>query len=149
MQFTQEEQAIIDKAISLVESKIHTGASITSPADCKAYLKLKLATLEHEVFSVVFLTTQHQVIDVQEMFRGTIDGASVYPREVVKAAIYTNAKAVIFAHNHPSDVAEPSIADQMLTERLVKALNLIDVVVLDHLIITKDQIVSFAERGLL
>lgn len=149
MQFNKEEQAIIDNAITLIESKIQRGAYITSPADSKSYLKLKLATLEAEVFVVLFLTTQNQVIEVREMFRGTIDSSAVYPREVVKAALQTNAAALIFAHNHPSGVAEPSQADIIITERLKQALELIDVRVLDHLIITNRDITSLSERGLI
>lgn len=100
------------------------------------------------MFCVAFLDTRHGVIKFEEMFRGTIDGASVYPREVVKAALACNASAVIFAHNHPSGVSEPSLADQAITRRLKDALELVDIRVLDHLVIGTE-ITSFAERGLL
>jgi DNA repair protein RadC len=110
---------------------------------------LKLSHLEHEVFSAIFLDNRHRILTYEEMFRGTIDGASVHPREVVKRAIQLNAAAVIFAHNHPSGIAEPSKADEAITKRLANALKLIDVRVLDHLIIAGADVVSFAERGLL
>jgi len=121
---------------------------ITSPDALRNYLKLKLARLEHEVFFVVFMTNRHRVIAFEEMFRGTIDGSAVHPREVLKRVLHHNAAAVIFAHNHPSGVAEPSRADETITRRLQDALALIDVRVLDHIVVA-DDIVSFAERGLL
>jgi DNA repair protein RadC len=111
-------------------------------------VKLKLATYEHEVFACLMLDNRNRVIAFRELFRGTIDGASVYPREVVKQALADNAAAVIFAHNHPSGATEPSQADIAITERLKKALALIDVRVLDHLIVG-DEVTSFAERGIL
>jgi DNA repair protein RadC len=104
----------------------------------------------HEVFGCLWLDNQHRVLEFEELFHGTIDGASVYPREVVRAALRLNAAAVIFAHNHPSGVAEPSEADRMITQRLKQALNLIDIRVLDHFIVGDgDQAYSFAEHGLL
>ena len=105
--------------------------------------------LEHEVFCVVFLDAQHRVIELQQMFRGTVTQTSVYPREVVKASLALNAAAVILAHNHPSGAAEPSRADEYLTQTLKTALQLVDVRVLDHLVVTANVVVSFAERGLL
>jgi DNA repair protein RadC len=111
-------------------------------------LALHLGPLEHEVFACLFLDNRHRVIEYQELFRGTIDGASVHPREVVREAMRTNAAAVIFAHNHPSGVAEPSQSDLRITQRLKDALALVDVRVLDHFIVGSG-IVSFAERGLL
>lgn len=149
MQTTKQEQAIINQAISILESKILTGATITSPSAAIELLRLRLATKEHEVFAVVFLSTQHQVIEVNEMFNGTINAASVYPREVAKRALEVNAAAVIFSHNHPSDIAEPSQADISLTNRLQSGLALFDISVLDHIIVTKSGFCSFAERGLL
>jgi DNA repair protein RadC len=124
-------------------------SSFKSPAMVKDYMRLKIAPLEHEVFCALFLDTQHCVIAVEELFRGTLSQASVYPREVVKRALFHNAAAVILAHNHPSGVAEPSMADQSLTGALKSALALVDVRVLDHFVVTADQVLSFAERGLL
>jgi DNA repair protein RadC len=149
MQFTDQEQQIISQALSILESKIISGAALTSPAEATSFLKLQMAGLGHEVFVVVFLNTQHAVIEVEEMFRGTIDAASVFPREVAKRALELNAKAVIFSHNHPSDTAEPSQADIAITNRLQAALDLFEIIVLDHIIVTKSKTVSFAERGLL
>lgn len=111
--------------------------------------KIAMTGKEHEVFFAAFLTSQHQVIAMEEIFRGTIDGAAVYPREVVKAVLNHNAAAVIFSHNHPSGICEPSQADKRITERLVEALRLIDVRVLDHIIIAGSKHYSFAEKGLL
>jgi DNA repair protein RadC len=112
-------------------------------------LSLKLGTLDHEVFALIFLDKRHRVISYLEMFRGTIDGASVHPREVVKEVLKQNAAAVILAHPHPSGVAEPSQADEFITTRLKEALGLIDVRVLDHIIIAGADSTSMAERGLL
>ena len=113
------------------------------------YLRITFATLEHEVFCVLLLDTHHRLLSFQEMFRGTIDGAAVFPREVVKEVLKYNAAAVIFAHNHPSGRAEPSVADECITRRLKEALALIDVHVLDHLVVAGTAFVSMAERGLL
>jgi DNA repair protein RadC len=143
------ENAIIEDALKILANRIkRPDTYITCPNDIKAYLRLKLSEIEHEVFSVIFLDTRHGVVKYEEMFRGTIDGASVYPREVVKAALACNAAAVIFAHNHPSGVSEPSLADQAITRRLKDALAVIVVRVLDHIVVGS-KITSFAERGLL
>ena len=123
--------------------------ALTSPSAVRDYLRLTLGGREHEVFVVVFLDAQHRVLLSDEMFRGTLTQTSVYPREVVKAALRANAAAVIFAHNHPSGVAEPSQADELLTRQLKEALSLVDVKVLDHFIIAGRAALSFAERGLL
>lgn len=120
-----------------------------APAKVKDYLSLRLAGLEHEVFAVLFLDSQHRLLCMEELFRGTLTQTSVYPREVVKRALQLNAGALILAHNHPSGLAEPSRADEFLTQRLKNALQLVDVAVLDHLVIGTGQTVSFAERGLL
>jgi DNA repair protein RadC len=120
-----------------------------APAKVKDYLSLRLAGLEHEVFAVLFLDSQHRLLCMEELFRGTLTQTSVYPREVVKRALQLNAGALILAHNHPSGLAEPSRADEFLTQRLKSALQLVDVAVLDHLVIGTGQTVSFAERGLL
>ena len=148
---SNNEDGIIETALKILEQRMtyKTGGSVlASPQDSKNYIKLQLALYEHEVFACLFLDNRNRVIAFDKLFHGTIDGASVYPREVVKAALKRNAAAVIFAHNHPSGVAEPSRADEQITKRLKDALALIDVRVLDHLIVGSD-IVSFAERGLL
>ena len=143
------DNAIIESALEILANRIkQPDTYITSPSDTRAFLKLKLSEIEHEVFAVLFLDTRHGVIEYKEVFRGTIDGANVHPREIVKEALSLNAAAVIFTHNHPSNIAEPSEADKMITKRLKDALALVDIRVLDHLVIGAD-IVSFAERGLL
>ena len=119
----------------------------TSPADVQRYLQLKLAGKGREVFAMLCLDTRHRMICFEQLFYGTIDGASVHPREVVKAALRVNAAAVIFSHNHPSGVAEPSQADIAITGRLKSALALIDVRVLDHIVVPPDEAVSLAQRG--
>ena len=143
------DNAIIESALNILHSRMTLPDTyITSPQDCKNYLKLKLAEKEHEIFAVLFLDTRHGIIKISEMFRGTIDGSSVHTREVVKEALACNAAAIILVHNHPSGISDPSEADKMITKRLKDSLALIDVRVLDHLIIGVD-IVSFTERGLL
>ena len=122
---------------------------LSSPQSVRDYLQVSLTGRDHEVFMVLFLDTRHQVITFEEMFRGTLAQTSVYPREVVKRCLVTNAAAVIFAHNHPSGVAEPSHADNMLTNTLRDALALVDVRVLDHFIVAGNGVLSFAERGLM
>ncbi|KXJ45904.1 DNA repair protein RadC [Marinobacter sp. Hex_13] len=151
MSFTlsQAEQAIIDQAISILESKINTAENISSPASAAQYLRLNFAMLEHEVFAVLWLNNKHSVIDLEVMFRGTIDAAAVYPREVVKAALAKNASAAILCHNHPSGSVEPSEADKAITRRLIEALTLVDVRVIDHMVVGTEGYTSFAERGLL
>ena len=122
---------------------------LKNPTITRHYLTARLRDYPYEVFACLFLDTRHRVISYEELFRGTIDGASVHPREVVKKALGHNAASVIFAHNHPSGVAEPSKADQGITKRLVDALALVDVRVLDHLVVGDGEMVSFAERGLI
>lgn len=129
--------------------EIRHGSMLSAPAAVRDYLKIHFAGREHESFVALFLDAQHRVIEVEELFRGTLSQTSVYPREVVKAALHHNAAAVIFAHNHPSGVAEPSKADEMLTQALKQALALVDVRVLDHFIVAGAEVLSFAERGLL
>ena len=123
--------------------------ALTSSAATREYLRARFRHCQYEIFSCLFLTNQHHVVTLEELFRGTIDGAAVYPREVVKRCLFHNAAAVIFAHNHPSGVAEPSQADVAITRKLIAALKTIDVRVLDHLVIGDAVVVSFAERGLL
>ena len=133
---------------SLVEAIQHRNV-LSSPAEVRAYLRVTLAKRDHEVFMVLFLDAQNRVIASEEMFRGTLTQTSVYPREVVKRALEHNAAAVILAHNHPSGVAEPSRADEALTQTLRAALALIDTRVLDHFIVAGSGVLSMAERGLL
>lgn len=134
--------------LGVIEQRFYRGDRLSSPSDTRIFFQLKLARLEHEVFSVVFLDSQHRVLAYEEMFRGTIDSASVYPREVVKQALKYNAAAVIFAHCHPSGIPEPSQADRKITDKLVQALDLVGVRVLDHMIVAGIDCVSMAERGL-
>lgn len=123
--------------------------SFSRPDTVRDYLDIQLAQREREVFCVLFLDTQHQLIACEELFQGTIDAAAVYPREVVKAALNHNAGSVILAHNHPSGVTTPSDADRRITSRLVEALGLIDCRVLDHFIVGQQQAYSFSEHGLI
>lgn len=127
---------------------VHTPV-LDAPSTVKDYLRVKLGTLEHEVFGVVFLTSQHAVIAVEELFRGSVSQATVYPREVVKRALLHNASACLMFHNHPSGAAEPSRADEHLTTKLQTALKLVDCRVLDHLIVTSTTVRSMAEMGLI
>jgi DNA repair protein RadC len=129
--------------------RVRKGTVMASPNAARDYLTMRLAPRDHEVFTILFLDSRHRLIDCLEMFRGTIDGASVHPREVVKEVLARNAAAVILSHNHPSGVAEPSQADELITQRLREALELIDVRVLDHLIVAGSDVTSLAERGLI
>ncbi|MCL1077048.1 DNA repair protein RadC [Parashewanella spongiae] len=139
---------LLEKAAQFLAQQFSDKDVYANPDTTKAFLSCKLAHLEREVFAIMLLNNQHQLIQYQELFLGSIDGAQVHPREVVKVALKYNAAAVIVAHNHPSGVAEPSEADKHLTQRLVDALSLIDVRVLDPIVIGKEP-VSFAERGYL
>ena len=141
-------RAILEMARRYLGESVQRGEPLSSPQITRQYLSQKLRDYTHEVFAVLFLDQRHRVICFEELFRGTLDNASVYPREVVKQTLYHNAAAVIFAHNHPSGVAEPSQSDKHITRRLQDALALIDVRVLDHFVVG-DEVVSFAERGLL
>jgi DNA repair protein RadC len=142
-------QAGVELAKRALREEMAGGVNLNSPQSVRDFLRLELRSLPHEVFVGVFLDARNRVIAVEELFRGTLMQTSVFPREVVKRALHFNAAAVIFAHNHPSGVAEPSGADQTLTEALKRALGLIDVRVLDHFIIAGGSAMSFAERGLL
>lgn len=128
---------------------LETRGALASPKAVRDYLRLVLARADREVFVALMLDSQHRVVVTEELFQGTLTQTSVYPREVVKCALRHNAAAVIFAHNHPSGVAEPSHADELLTRSLKSALALVDIQVLDHFIIAGSRILSFAERGLL
>ena len=143
------EDEVISTARNMLDAKIERQGNISSPADSKAFVALRLGALPYEVFAVIFVDAQHRVIAYREMFRGTLTQTSVYPREVVKEALTLNAAAVLLSHNHPSGVPEPSRADEYLTNTLKSALALVDVRVLDHLIVAGGQVLSFAERGLL
>jgi len=140
---------IINGARCHLRRKFRKGKAIRSPADTEAYLMAGLATEPHEIFCCLYLDNRHRVIKFDRAFNGTIDGTSVYPRVIVKRALELNAAAVIFAHQHPSGVAEPSQADERITQRLRSALELVDIRVLDHLVIGGDTVVSLASRGLL
>lgn len=142
-------QAVLEMARRYLAAGLLRGEALANPRATRDYLMSRLRAHPHEVFACLFLDSRHRVISFEELFYGTIDGASVHPREVVKRALAHNAAAVILAHNHPSGVAEPSRADEALTHRLRDALALIDVRTLDHFVIGDTEAVSFAERGLL
>lgn len=142
-------QACLEMGRRHLEATLRRGDALTDPQATQRYLIARLRAYPFEVFSCLFLDNRHRVLTFEELFRGTIDGASVYPREVVKRALAHNAAAVILAHNHPSGVAEPSQADEMITRRLKEALALVDIRVLDHIIVGDGETLSFAERGLL
>ncbi len=142
-------QAAIELGKRYLQENLGGKDLLSSPNDTKNFLIAQLRAYPYEVFACLFLDNRHQIISFDEMFKGTIDGAHVYPREVVKQALARNAAAVIFAHNHPSGVAEPSLADKNITQRLQEALKLVDIRVLDHFIIGDNTAVSFAELGLL
>src|SRR5688572_23007584 len=141
--------AVLEMSRRALRETLSRGAALSSPQAVRDYLRLKLQGKAHEVFVAVFLDAQNRVLEVEELFRGTLTQTSVFPREIVKQALYHNAAAVIFAHNHPSGVAEPSRADEALTQTLKHTLALVDVKVLDHFVVGGDAAMSFAERGLL
>src|SRR5690349_17461536 len=140
-------QAVLEMARRHLHSEIERREPLKDPQATRRYLQAKMRDLPHEVFAALFLDNQHRVMNFVALASGTIDGAAVYPREVVKAALKHGAAAVIFAHNHPSGVAEPSAADRSLTDRLKAALALVDIRVLDHFVVGEGTPVSFAERG--
>lgn len=142
-------EALPELARRYYEQALTTGEPIRSPADTEAFLLARLRDLPHELFCCIYLDNRHRIIAFEELFRGTIDGTSVYPREVVKQALGFNAAAVILAHNHPSGVAEPSQADERITRRLKSALELVDIRLLDHLVVGDGVTVSLASRGLM
>lgn len=144
-----EKRSVISMAKTILENNYLPGEPFTDPEEASAYLQLKYQDLDHEVFAVIYLSQRHRMITIDELFRGTIDGVSVYPREVVKSVLQHNAAAVMFVHNHPSGEPEPSQADERITARLIDALKTIDVRVLDHVVVAKGGVVSFAKRGLL
>jgi DNA repair protein RadC len=142
-------EAAIELARRCLKDDLRSTNFLTSPGAVRDYLRLAIAEREHEVFVCLWLDAQHRVTACEELFRGTLTQTSVYPREIVKAALKANAAAVIFAHNHPSGAAQPSQADELLTRNLKDALALVDVKVLDHFVVAGNQALSFAERGLL
>ena len=142
-------RALPELARRYFEASLPMGEAIRSPADTEAFLLARMRHLDYELFCCLYLDNRHRVLRFDELFRGTIDGTSVYPREVVKEALAINAAAVILAHNHPSGVAEPSQADERITRRLKSALELVDIRLLDHLIIGDSETTSLASRGLL
>jgi DNA repair protein RadC len=140
---------IVEQALSILACQVREADALANPDAVKDYLRLQLGDRPHEVFACVFLDVQNRVISIQELFRGTLTQTSVYPREVVIEALACQAASVILAHNHPSGSAKPSRADELLTQTLKAALGLVDVRVLDHIIVTRSAVLSFAESGLL
>lgn len=143
------EEEVINAAMHIMESKMSNNDYFRGVVATQDYFRLRLGQLEREVFSVMFLNNQHQLIVTEDVFLGTIDGAAVYPREVVKLALKHNAAACVLSHNHPSGTVEPSEADKRITLRLVQALELVDVRVIDHIIVSGSDSTSFAARGLI
>lgn len=141
--------AVMEMARRALAERMRTAPVFDNPQQVKDYVAMHLGALQHEVFAVMFLDGQHRLVQLEHLFHGTLTQTSVYPREIVKRALQLNAGAVVLAHNHPSGAAEPSRADEYLTQTLKSALQLVDVRVLDHLVVGCGQVVSFAERGLL
>ena len=142
-----EKSSLIQLALSVLALRYRPGRSIGSPEDIQRFLRLKLTNRRNEVFGVIYLDTRHRLIEMEELFKGTVDGAAVYPRVVLQRALEKNAAAVVLYHNHPSGIAEPSESDRGITLTLGRALALIDVRLLDHLVVTDGSFVSLAERG--
>jgi|ERR1051325_11615992 DNA repair protein RadC len=140
---------IVQRALKVLEGRIKQGDALTSPTAVRLYLTMLLAEKEHEVFLCLWLDAQNRLIASEELFRGTLTQTTVHPREVVKSALRHNAAAVLLCHNHPSGVAQPSQADELLTRNLKDALALVEVKVLDHFVVAGNQAISFAERGLI
>ena len=144
-----EKQSVITLAMKVLSIKHRAGRVLSKSDETRDFLRLRLADYRNEVFGCLFLDNRHRIITVRELFQGTVNGTSVYPRVVVQQAMEVNAAAIVFFHNHPSGVAEPSRADEMITRRLKDALALVDVRVLDHFVVSPGESVSFSERGLL
>lgn len=145
----EQKDEIVQTALKILSYKHRAGQTLGSPDETRNYLCLKLAEYRNEVFGALYLDNLCRIIAVKELFNGTVNSASVHPRVVVQQAMEKNAAAIVFFHNHPSGVAEPSRADEMITRRLKEALALVDVRVLDHFVVSAGESVSFAERGLL
>ena len=143
------EQELLDAAENILRSRLERLGSIGNPTDSANFLRVRLGALLHEEFHILWLDNRHRILDCQKLFTGTIDGASVHPREVVRAALNCNACAAILAHNHPSGVAEPSAADRAITSELRDALQLVGVRILDHIVVSAGECVSMAARGLM
>jgi len=143
------EQQIINAAKAILKKRFKRGAKFTSPKQLKEHLALQNSTLEHEVFTCLFMDNQHCIIEEAELFKGTIDQAAVYPREVVKKALKINAAAIVFCHNHPSGIAKPSHGDITITSTLINALKTVDIRVLDHIIVGGGNTYSFMENKLI
>jgi len=145
-----KEDAVIENALAILKNRMKTHeTTISSSSDAINFVKLKIGLLEHEVFSVLFLNTKHQLIEYDEMFRGTINVASVYPREILKKCLSVNADAIIIAHNHPSGIVEASMSDKKMTTAIQNALSYIDVNFLDHIIVGGNNCLSFADKDML
>ena len=140
---------IVEQALSILSCQVREANALASPDAARDFVRLQLGDRPHEIFAVLFLDVQNRVIEFKEMFRGTLTQTSVYPREVVIEALACQAAAVILAHNHPSGTTTPSRADEALTSTLKQALALVDVRVLDHFVVTRSAVLSFAEKGLL
>ena len=144
-----ETDSLIRLALAALAERHRPGVALGSPEDTRAYLRLAVGDRRNEVFGCLYLDNRNRVRAMEELFQGTIDGAAVYPRVVVQRALETNSAAVVLFHCHPSGVAEPSSADEALTRRLMSALALVDVRVLDHVVVTTQESISFAQRGLI
>ena len=142
-----EKSSVISLALKVLSGRFRRGRSLNAPEEVQRFLRLKLSGRRNEVFGVIYLDTRHRLIRMAELFQGTIDGASIYPRVVIQKALDNNAAALILYHNHPSGVAEPSEADRGITLKLGRALALVDIRLLDHLVVTDGSFVSLAERG--
>jgi DNA repair protein RadC len=143
------DEAVIETALQILAQQVSKGSVMSSPTAVKNYLRLRFSDLQHEVVFILYLDRRHRLIDCEELFRGTIDGASVHPREVVKSALRHNAAALVMVHNHPSNCAEPSRADELITQRVKAALLLVDIQLIDHIVACGSGAISMAERGLI
>ncbi len=143
------EHDVLAAAEAILQAKLERQGSIGNPNDASDFLRMRLGALLHEEFHILWLDNRHRILGIEKLFTGTIDGASVYPREVVRAALNINASAAILAHNHPSGVAEPSVADRAITRELIEALKMVGVRVLDHVVVSAGSTVSMAGRGLM
>lgn len=145
--YLSSEDAILGQAEAILRQRLERQGCIGHPDEASAFLRMRLAHLDHEEFHVMFLDSRHRIIAVEAMFRGTLDGAEVHPREVVRVALKHNAAAVIISHNHPSGDATPSAADRAVTARLKQALALVEIRILDHIVVSAGSSVSLAARG--